>query len=168
MKFSKKVEEYYKKQKEKIHPKIKSSSIQKYEFNEDKNKVHTINIIGNDNESLYNSTFRIAGIYNIQASTWTWGYNVDFANKNLTINKNIIKKTLKDIKNEYNITDKEELDKVYFYLSNNSFFISRKNIKDLIKLVLYISQKKWIVSIQHNNSSIMGNNISFMEYILLD
>lgn len=136
---------YYEQAKNSIRNTINLKYQYDLKFNDSDNKIY---VYLNGNLVLKGEYF-IAGMYNICSSTWYWGWNIDF------INKDYVKPNKKNI----NILDNIQItnllkQQMYFYLSNGSFYLSNSNIRQLIKLVLYITKSIWYFPVRLNNDNI--------------
>ena len=101
--------------------------------------------------------YEILGIYDEQTNLFTWGCNFEIINKKKIMLSKIIKKksnTIKNIITTLKYTDVEYLEEIYYYLSNNMFYIDNTKLINLVNISLFITKKKGIVV---GNGSLFDN-----------
>lgn len=122
-------------------------------------------VIKINNKIIAEANYKLLGIYNTYNSVWYWGYNTYFNNTNIIKKNNkekYINKILKD-----NNEKTSNLEMIYYILSNDNFYISLKNIEQVLKVGLYIYKGEYML--QLTNNKIFNNNdkLKKIEYILL-
>lgn len=155
---SNKIEKYFNLKRKEIISIVDLDKLNKYNVDVVKydDKLHNGNIIElsdkNNHSNRFLSTYFIAGYYNIITSTWIWAWANPYLEKNLADKlKNKIKDNslIGQIRKDVN---KKEL---YNYFSTeDTFFISNKNIDELMKFILFVSNGLWFVSRKINDNSL--------------
>jgi len=130
-----------------------------FEFSNHDEK-HIVDIYIND-KLVLKASYEIIGVYNIISSIWIWGWSLPYIEKDLVKSSNKIKKLLPILLNYECEKDKDydTIEKYIYYCKNPSFFISYKNLDDIIKFSLFFTKKLWIIPHNLENKKI--------EYILL-
>jgi hypothetical protein len=113
------------------------------------NENYIVDIYSNDNTHIMRATYEILGNYNIISSIWIWAWAISYIEKKLTIaSKNILKysKILEDKVND------KEIERYLYYTKNPTFYISFKNLDELIKLSFFITKGFKIIPRKINNN----------------
>ena len=136
------------------------------EINEDDNENNVLEAYYNKKKIL-SAKYQILGIYDEQCNLFTWAKNIQLIDKTLTkISKKIkaMSSVIKDIiiKNEY--SDIEYLEKIMYYLSNNTFIIYPQNINELINFSTFITKHKGVIKSKMNEQD---KNI-YIYYLITD
>ena len=116
-------------------------------INNNKFTDNTIDVIRNE-KKIMRINYQILGIFDSQTKLFTWGCDFEIVNRNLTSLSKLIKKkskTMKNIISNMKYSDVDYLEEIYYYLSNNIFYIDDKYLKKLINISLFITKKKGIV-----------------------
>lgn len=103
----------------------------------------------NKKKHILKSHYEILGCYNVVSSIWTFSYATN-VEKNLTKLSRKIKKYHKILKNST-----ENVDLYLFYTGNSSIFMSYKNLQDMLKFSLYVSEGTWIMSHKRETDNIV-------------
>lgn len=121
---------------------------------------HFVDIYDNKKHIL-RAMYSILGTYNIINSIWTWAWIIPYVEKNLTIDSRKIRKYGNEL-DSAKITS--EIEKYIYYCKSPTFFISYKNIDELINLSLYISKGIWIMKRKIDEND---HNPGIIELILI-
>jgi len=155
--FFQKINKYCQEANSDIHKKYDSTKNYVFRF-EDPNIVNIYESNKDDNKLIFKCEYSVVGTYNIYNSIWYWSWAIDYINKTL-INKRLIE-DVKDYKPKKNSYSYQELDEIYFYTSNNNFYLSYQNINKLTNLVLYLTKGQMIIPVKYTTD---GNTISYTE-----
>lgn len=144
----------------------------KFNFITEPNKKIIEIIDDKTNKPLLKAYHRTIGIYNIVNSIWYWAWNIDFIDKSAIIDKSKFTSLEKNIKNNYYKDNSKDIDELYFYITNNNFYMTQDRISNLIKVILYIEDGKWVVTKRHYDHTMQDDNgknpLLYIEYIILD
>lgn len=134
----------YRQKKNKLNNiKINDSDNYKFEFAYTNEDIHIVDIYKND-KLLIRATYEILGCYNVISSIWVWSWAISQIEKNLTENTKNKAKELHDILLNNRIT--KDIEEYLYYLTNDTFFISYKNLEKLLNFGLYMTKNKYILS----------------------
>lgn len=103
----------------------------------------------NKKKHVLKSYYEVLGCYNVVSSIWTWSY-ATYIERNLTKSSRKIKKYHKKL-----VKSDENIDLYLFYTANTSLFITYKNLQELLKFGLYISNGRWLMSYKHDSDDII-------------
>lgn len=98
---------------------------------------------------LFEGTYDIIGLFNVNSSVWYWGWAVDFVDRSLVERSTEIKKYIKKSFYEKKPTEKQE-QAIYFYAKTGSFMTNVENVLFLIKLSLFILKGEWFLQYTHS------------------
>lgn len=174
-----------KKSKTKFEEIVKNeSNVISNKLNDTIGKNYTINIVNDNNENILNvfnsnnkrvltAKYEILGNYNNTTSLFNWGCDMFVQNKNLTALSKEIKnysKKLKKLILEENYPDSDYLERLYYYLTNDIFYLLQDNVSDIVKLsnfiLSYFTPYKYGI-ITSTDTSLQKHHISTY-YILTD
>ncbi|MBA42458.1 MAG: hypothetical protein CMF62_00425 [Magnetococcales bacterium] len=153
-----KVERSYqnkKKQFNKLNPKINYSF--KFVTDTDKNRIL---VVSHNDKIVMKAEYDLIGIYNKDLNLWHYGYAIDYVDKKSTLKSKNIKKLQIDVEENYNNYDAIESETLHFYSSNPHLFTDSDNIPLIIKIMMFIMDSIWYISINYNK-----NESNLVEYI---
>lgn len=140
------INEKYKKLVEEFES-VKKTNNYKLEIINDNFENRTIDIYSN-NKKIMSVSYEILGMYDPGASLFVWGHKFNIANSKLV-------KLAKLIQKSYNVVedailsmkyyDIEYLERIYYYLKNDMFYIDPENINSLTIISLVLSNAKGIL-----------------------
>jgi hypothetical protein len=120
----------------------------------DNNEQNIINLFSKSNKEkkLLSLAYEIIGIYDIDCNYFSWENNFILTNKTTNKLAKIIKKEKKNLQNyiikkKYN--DIDYMEKILYYISNDTFYLQKNNLPDLLKYCCYFANIK-------NNNKILG------------
>lgn len=155
-----KINLYYNESLNKLSPFIDDKKHYELVFTNDKNDSNEFIVdIFYNKKHIIKGHYEILGLYNITCSVWYWSF-LSHIEKNLTKMTKKIKKFHKKLLNNNNNNNNEndmnskETELYMFYSSNFPFFVLYKNLIDLIKFGLYVTEGKWILSHKLNENII--------------
>lgn len=164
------VNNYFNDLKEQISKKIDINQNYEYVFsdNDNNNNINVVEIYLNDKLKL-KAEYNIVGLYNIPLSTWYWGWNIAFVNKNLIKNITKIKDFVNTIEKDYDKFNKIEAEELHYVLSNDNFYVSGDNLDKIIKIALYLTKAIWYFPIKYSDHNAQTNfeQMDKIEYILI-
>lgn len=152
--FTKKLKNYYDKQKEYIEERINIKKEFDYVF-----ENNTVELY-DDGKKILTGEYEIVGLFNYSMSVWYWAYNVSFVNKKLMSASKNVRNFTKYIKDNYEKFDSKEVEDYYYYTSNGNFFITDEKINDILMLTLYINKGIWIFPIKREQ-------VGVVQYIII-
>lgn len=94
------------------------------------------------NKLIIKAVYELIGSYNIYNSVWYWAHNIQLIDRSIAMNKTLLDEYAKKIKGKTS-----EDDKMHFYATNSSFYLSHKNLMDPIKLGLYLTKGLYYIPI---------------------
>ena len=114
------------------------------------------------NDKLFiRGLYDVLGCYNVINSIWIWSWSINQIEKYLYENVKHKAKILHGKLLDGNITENTE--KYLYYLGNDNFFISYKNIDNLLKFMLYMTKGEYILAHKVND-----NNPKIIEFIVIN
>lgn len=173
--FFNKVEKYFKSQKNKILKFFDYNKDYTFKFYYDNNNDQHIIELYHNNKKILKAEYSIIGMYNMINSIWYWGWDIDFINKKLIKQSELVKKFNENIKKNYDTYDPIEAEELFYITSNSNFYISAEKVKKITKLFLYLVKGLWIIPICYGKNGINSicdgnentNNIQKIKYILI-
>ncbi|CAH6421595.1 Hypothetical protein KVN_LOCUS366 [uncultured virus] len=178
-KFSSEIDKFFETKKNYIDQFIDLDNNFDFKFSKNNNGKNIIEINDINKKLILKAEFQVVGIYNLINSVWYWGSNIQFIDKNLVTSVIEFKKKLKEKllnDNNYIFENQKEKDEMFFYVSNENFFISPKNIMKLIKITLFYTKSIWFFTIYYGkdgNSCLIDSDkekfetIKRLEYIII-
>ena len=137
-------------------------------INDDSNSNNTLDVLG-ETKKIMSVKYELLGSYDEQLNLFYWVCNHDLTNKRLVKLSKTIKKNKSMIKEKiinYDHSDIEYLEKLYYYLSNSIFIITEKNIQKFLCWCLCMSEGKGILV---ETTKYLGNDKPVrMYYIVTD
>jgi hypothetical protein len=138
--------------------KIKSNIIDTSEYQIellDKFNDITLNVY-NDKKIICNCSYEEIGTYDVATNIFVWGNSQIIKNDSSIKNLLLIRKSYKTIKsliigNKYN--DIGYLERMYFYLKNNIFILSKQYIQEFINYCICVSEMYGIIVQQNLNKT---------------
>jgi hypothetical protein len=162
--FAEKINNYYNMTKTNINKKIDINK--NYDFNFVEENDMNILELYLDKKLKFRAEYNIVGLYNIPLSVWYWSWNIAF------VNRNAIKEMVDKVKNfkkiigdNYDNFDMKEAEELYYFFSNDNFYISAENIDKLMRIALYLTKGIWILPLNHKNN--IDKTMNRIEYILI-
>lgn len=148
-KFLKQVEKHYSKSKKEIM-KILNPNIH-YLIKYDKENYNLILIFDKKtNQLLFSAEYQYLGIYNKKTELFYWAHTL-VKDQRLVEKSKSIQKKLK----------KEELG---FNITESNFQIKKKNLEELIKIIIYLTKSLWFFQLDLNNELVQFISIEgFLE-----
>lgn len=96
-----------------------------------------------DEKLVIRANYEVLGCYNIINSIWIWSWCISYIEDDLTENPK------KSAKHEYGILSQNKITKdveeYLYYLSMQSFFISYKNLKKILRLGQYMTKSLFVL-----------------------
>ena len=113
----------------------------------------TLNVY-NDKKIICNCSYEEIGTYDVSTNIFIWGNSQAIKNEKHIKNLLLIRKSYKTIKslicnNKY--SDIGYLERLYFYLKNNIFILSKQYVKEFMNYCICISKMNGIVVQQNSN-----------------
>jgi len=140
----------------------------KYNYSFEKsNDMHIINISDENDNFIMKCEYAVAGSYNLSSSVWYWSWSIDYIDKELTIDLEPVREFKNKLVDNSTKYDQKQSDQLYFYLSNNNFYLSYENINILLKMVLYLTKGLWIFPVKIANDQKNNLNIKRIEFVLI-
>ena len=136
------------------------------EINEDSSENNVLEVYYN-NKKILSAKYQILGIYDEHCNLFTWAKYIQLIDKKLTkISKKIkaMSSIIKNIiiKNEY--SDIDYLEKIMYYLSNNTFIIYPQNINELINFSTFATKYKGVIKSKMN----INDKSVYIYYLIID
>lgn len=113
-----------------------------------------MDIFDDNNKKILTIQYEVLGTYSNNLGIFSWACDNIVGNKEIIeLSKNTKKysKNLKKLIIENNFEDVKFLERLYYYLSNNMFFIDNKNINDIITISVFVTKTLGVV--KSNNTS---------------
>jgi hypothetical protein len=145
-KFNKKINHYYEHKEKKISKILDLNDNFQCLTYTDNNGNHILELIKND-KLILKAEYQLIGFYNIINSLWYWGWGIDMVDRSLVKDVEKIKTFPNYIKNNMNIFDHKEVEKLHFRTENSSFFMDIKKVIELIKLAIYYLNVEWYATV---------------------
>jgi hypothetical protein len=122
-----------------------------------------------NNKKILSAVYEILGTYDTQCNLFFWSKNMKFADRQVTKISREIKKHSKKIKSmilEKKYKDIDYLEKMYYYTSNNIFFVFPDNISEIIEFSVFFCKCKGIL--KYKNNSAKEGKLIYTYYIITD
>lgn len=137
--------------------------------------TYTVNIYKHDdkdivdvykqNKKIVRGYYDLIGYYNTNTNIFVWAYANPFVEKDMTKKVASLKDKKEMLMKVESITD--ELRELYLYfISNSSMYISKENLQQLLKFVLYYMNGHWIVERKNADSTV--NSGQQLEFLLIN
>lgn len=135
---------------------LKMHSKYKLYFSNDKHENKTIDVFASDDgkKKILSVKYEILGTYHINSKLFTWSCDQLLTDKKMTILSKKIKEYSKNLKKVITIKkfkDVEYQERLYYYSTNNIFFVEYVNISDILKFSIFVSECHGILNFSENN-----------------
>jgi hypothetical protein len=105
-----------------------------------------INIYDNNDNLLLSANYETIGTYDLSTSIFFWEFAFQlFPKLELSDNIESYKKELSDAIIKRTYKDSKYMEQLYYYITNNIFYIKYENIENLLKFIIYITKYNGIV-----------------------
>lgn len=125
-----------------------------------------LDVFGKNDKKVLTVKYEVLGTYDEQLNIFSWGCDNIIADKDMTKLAKLTKKYSKNIKIlivKKEFKDQKYLERMYYYLTNNMFFLESINLNDIIKLAVFITKTNGVI--KKNTTSAIGNKIISLFFV---
>jgi hypothetical protein len=120
---------------------------------------HLVDIFDNK-RMVMRATYEVLGCYSIACSIWVWGWSIDQIEASLVEGVRADSKKCRVALLDGKVS--KDVEGYLYYLSNDTFFISYKNVDKLVKFGMYFTQSQFALP-----RKVGGSKPKIIEFVLI-